>query len=129
MKRRRVPARLVFRFPVAEQLCADHDKHDHTVPAVSRCPADDRVVVQSVWIRTPPRHRGRQGRHCSRTADTRAGIGKIDDRHGIATGRRQQRLKLMPGLRWIVVSRDAVERGVDSGPQSPQRGILVKERV
>jgi hypothetical protein len=33
------------------------------------------VVVQSVWIRTPPRRRGRQGRHCSRTADTRAGIG------------------------------------------------------
>jgi hypothetical protein len=61
VKRRRVPARLVFRFPVAEQLCADHDKHDHTVPAVSRCPADDRVVVQSVWIRTPPRRRGRQG--------------------------------------------------------------------
>jgi len=51
VKRRRVPARLVFRFSVAEQLCADHDKHDHTVPAVSRCPADDRVVVQSVWIR------------------------------------------------------------------------------
>jgi len=44
MKRRRVPARLVFRFAVAEQLCADHDKHDHTVPAVSRCPADDRVA-------------------------------------------------------------------------------------
>jgi hypothetical protein len=34
-----------------------------------------------------------------------------------------------PGLRWIIVSRDAVERGVDSGPQSPQRGILVKERM
>jgi hypothetical protein len=33
------------------------------------------------------------------------------------------------GSRWIVVSRDAVERGVDRGPQSPQARNLVKERV
>jgi hypothetical protein len=31
--------------------------------------------------------------------------------------------------RWIIVSRDVVERGIDSGPQWPSRGILVKERV
>ena len=33
------------------------------------------------------------------------------------------------GSRWIVVSRDAVERGVDRGPQSPQARNLVKEGV
>jgi hypothetical protein len=32
------------------------------------------------------------------------------------------------GSRWIVLSRDAVERGVDRGPQSPQARNLVKER-
>jgi hypothetical protein len=34
-----------------------------------------------------------------------------------------------PESRWIVVARDAVERDVDCVPQSPSRGILVKERV
>jgi hypothetical protein len=33
------------------------------------------------------------------------------------------------GSRRIVVSRDAVERGVDHGPQSPQARNLVKKRV
>jgi len=69
---------------------------------------------------------GRQGRHCSRTADTRAGIGKIDDRHGIATGRREQRLKLIVPQKLLVIADKHEWRGLrkreatgqaDGGPQ------------
>jgi hypothetical protein len=34
-----------------------------------------------------------------------------------------------PDSRWIIVRRNAIERGVDSVPQSPGGGILVEERV